>query len=49
MQKSDKKVKKEPSDKPVITAAEFFESLGINKDKKCTHGLPFFSCMPCSH
>jgi hypothetical protein len=47
MQKSEKKVvKKEPA---TMSAAEFFESLGIDKDKKCKHGLPFFSCMACSH
>jgi hypothetical protein len=30
-------------------AKEIFAAMGTPYDSKCPHGLPFYSCMPCSH
>jgi len=30
-------------------AKELFAAMGTPHDSKCPHGLPFYSCMPCSH
>ena len=30
-------------------AKDIFAAMGTPHDSKCPHGLPFYSCMPCSH
>ena len=36
------------ADKPDF-AKELFAAMGTPHDSTCPHGLPFYSCMPCSH